>query len=238
MSQVLVIIPTYNESDNIKAIIDSLLSLELACDLLIVDDNSPDGTADIVRTFSHNSDKVHLLLRDKKQGIGKAYQDGFFWALNKEYLFVFQMDADFSHNPKEIPKMYNLLVNKCDVVVGSRYAKGISVVNWPLGRIILSLFASMYVRSLLDLKVKDPTSGFVGYKKEVLSHLAIREIKFVGYTYQIEMKYRSHLKGFSILEHPIIFINREYGKSKMNYKIIREAIFGVPYLRLYKSKFK
>ncbi len=238
MSHTLIIIPTYNEVENIESIIQHIVSLDIHCDVLVVDDSSPDQTADLVRNLSNQSKNIHLIVRSKKQGIGKAYQEGFTWALKHEYQFIFQMDADFSHNPQELPKMKALLENEYDMVVGSRYSKGISVVNWPLGRIILSLLGSLYVRILLDLPIRDSTSGFVGYKTQVLSALRLDELKFIGYAYQIEMKYRAHVKGFKIKEHPIIFLNREFGKSKMNYKIIREAIFGVPYLRLNKSRFK
>ncbi|MCY4253814.1 MAG: polyprenol monophosphomannose synthase [Flavobacteriaceae bacterium] len=238
MSHTLIIIPTYNEVDNIESIIQCIARLDFRCDVLVVDDSSPDKTADLVRNLSNQFKNIHLIVRSQKEGIGKAYQEGFTWALKHEYQYIFQMDADFSHNPQDLPKMKCLLEKECDMVVGSRYSKGISVVNWPLGRIILSLLGSFYVRILLDMPIRDSTSGFVGYKTQVLSTLDLDELKFVGYAYQIEMKYRTHVKGFKMKELPIIFFNREFGKSKMNYKIIREAIFGVPYLRLNKSRFK
>lgn len=238
MSHVLIIIPTYNEVDTIESIIQCIAGLDLPCDILVVDDSSPDNTAELIQNLSRQSKKIHLIVRPEKQGIGKAYQEGFAWALKREYHYIFQMDADFSHNPNELPKMKQLLEKEYDIVVGSRYAKGISVVNWPLGRIILSLLGSIYVRMILDMPIRDSTSGFVGYKREVLLNLNLHELKFIGYAYQIEMKYRAHVKGFKMVEHPIIFLNREFGKSKMDYRIIREAIFGVPYLRLNKSSFR
>ncbi|MCY4161080.1 MAG: polyprenol monophosphomannose synthase [Flavobacteriaceae bacterium] len=238
MPNTLIIIPTYNEADNIKSIIQCILSQDLLCDVLVVDDSSPDKTSELVKNLSRQFKNIHLIIRTKKEGIGKAYQEGFAWALKHQYQFIFQMDADFSHNPNDLTQMKQLIENKYQIVVGSRYAKGISVVNWPLGRIILSLLGSIYVRLILDMPIRDSTSGFVGYTREVLSKLDLTELKFTGYAYQIEMKYRAYIQGFKMIEHPIIFLNREFGKSKMDYKIIREAIFGVPYLRINKSRFK
>lgn len=241
MSRTLIIIPTYNEVDNIGKILNAISELKMECDVLVVDDNSPDGTARIVNVKIHQGlQSIYLLIRAKKEGLGKAYVEGFKWALkhSNRYEYFFQMDADLSHDPKEIPHMLNLFQNGYDMVIGSRYLKGIRVVNWPLGRILLSVMASFYVRTILGIKIKDPTSGFVGYRRKVLSSIGINDLRFVGYAFQIEMKYRVILKKFKFIEHPIIFLNRKLGESKMDPKVIKEAIFGVPYLRLKQSKFK
>jgi dolichol-phosphate mannosyltransferase len=181
--------------------------------------------------------RLYLETRVEKQGLGAAYVHGFFWALHREYQYIFEMDADFSHDPKELIPMQNLLETQTDVVVGSRYINGVNVVNWPLTRILLSYFASIYVRIITAMSIKDATAGFVGYRRVVLETLDLNNIKFVGYAFQIELKYKAWINKFKIQEHPIIFINRVLGKSKMNGNIIWEALFGVLFLRLNKRKF-
>ena len=225
----LIIIPTYNEAENIEAVINKILSLDDNNSILVVDDNSPDGTSNIVKNLKKdNIDKVFLITRDKKDGLGAAYKEGFKWALKKKYSYIFEMDADLSHNPIEIKNLKRLLINdECDLAIGSRYLEGVSVVNWPLSRIFLSYFANIYVRIITSMPVKDSTSGFVGYSNEALSSLKIDKIKFNGYAFQIEMKLKIWKKKFRLKEHQIIFVNREHGKSKMNKNIIFEAIIGV-----------
>ena len=225
----LIIIPTYNEAENIETVINKILSLDDNNSILVVDDNSPDGTSNIVKNLKKdNIDKVFLITRDKKDGLGSAYKEGFKWALEEKYSYIFEMDADLSHNPIEIKNLKRLLINdECDVAIGSRYLKGVSVVNWPLSRIFLSYFANIYVRIITSMPVKDSTSGFVGYSNVALSSLNIDKIKFNGYAFQIEMKFKIWKKKFKLKEHQIIFVNREHGKSKMNKNIIFEAIIGV-----------
>ena len=230
MEKTLVIIPTYNEVDNIVQVIERIFS-ENYFDILVVDDSSPDGTADKVTELSKRfKDRLYIKGGNEKQGIGKAYLLGFKWALQNKYHYIFQMDADLSHNPKELFKMFNLLKNEVDVIVGSRYLDGINVVNWPLGRILLSYFASLYVRILTFMPVKDPTSGFVGYRRNVLVSLNKKKIRFSGYAFQIEMKFKAWKQNFTIKEHPIVFVNRKHGTSKMNGSIIWEALYGVFFL--------
>ena len=237
MNKTLVIIPTYNENENIVSLIRLIFSTTVLVDVLVVDDSSPDGTADSVKDLlSDYAERLFLEVRPKKKGLGVAYTYGFKWALKREYDFIFQMDADFSHNPSEIEPMLERLKSQSDLVVGSRYVNGINVVNWPLGRILLSYFASYYVRKITGMPVKDPTAGFVGYKRVVLENIDLNRIHFVGYAFQIEMKYKAWLKNYVIFEHPIIFVNRKKGKSKMDKKIIREAIFAVLYLRIKKGR--
>ena len=230
----LIIIPTYNEAENIETVINKILSLDDNNSILVVDDNSPDGTSNIVKNLKKdNIDKVFLITRDKKDGLGSAYKEGFKWALEEKYSYIFEMDADLSHNPIEIKNLKRLLINdECDVAIGSRYLKGVSVVNWPLSRIFLSYFANIYVRIITSMPVKDSTSGFVGYSNVALSSLNIDKIKFNGYAFQIEMKFKIWKKKFKLKEHQIIFVNREHGKSKMNKNIIFEAIIGVIKLKL------
>ena len=225
----LIIIPTYNEAENIETVINKILSLDDNNSILVVDDNSPDGTSNIVKNLKKdNIDKVFLITRDKKDGLGSAYKEGFKWALEEKYSYIFEMDADLSHNPIEIKNLKRLLINdECDVAIGSRYLKGVSVVNWPLSRIFLSYFANIYVRIITSMPVIDSTSGFVGYSNVALSSLNIDKIKFNGYAFQIEMKFKIWKKKFKLKEHQIIFVNREHGKSKMNKNIIFEAIIGV-----------
>ncbi len=234
----LVIIPTYNEKDNIAGIIDRVFELERPFNILVVDDNSPDGTAKIVEDIQKKyPQRLFILNRTEKEGLGKAYIDGFKWALQKDYDYIFEMDADFSHPPEKLIDLLEALEhNEADVSIGSRYMKGrINVVNWDLKRILLSYFASIYVRLITGIPVKDTTAGFVGYKKEVLQNFDFDKIEFVGYAFQIEMKYKAWKKGFKIKEIPIIFTDRIQGKSKMHGGIISEAIWGVLKLRFSKT---
>ena len=230
----LIIIPTYNESENIELIINKILLLNDFNDVLIVDDNSPDGTSEIVSNLKkQNIDRIFLIVRDKKKGLGSAYTNGFKWALDKNYSYIFEMDADLSHDPAEIIKLKELLIkNDTDVAIGSRYLNGVSVVNWPLSRIFLSYFANIYVKIITGMPIKDSTSGFIGYSREALSSLNINKIKFNGYAFQIEMKFKLWKKNFKLREHQIIFVNRKSGKSKMDKNIIFEAIFGVIILKI------
>jgi dolichol-phosphate mannosyltransferase len=230
----LIIIPTFNESENIELIINKILLLNDSNDILVVDDNSPDGTSKIVSDLKkENIDRIFLIVRDNKLGLGSAYKEGFNWALNRNYSYIFEMDADLSHDPDEIESLKELLINSdSDVAIGSRYLDGVSVVNWPLSRIFLSYFANIYVRIITGMPIKDATSGFIGYTNESLSSLNIDNIKFNGYAFQIEMKFKLWKKNFKLREHQIIFVNRKSGKSKMDKNIIFEAIFGVIRLKL------
>ena len=230
----LIIIPTYNEAENIESVINKILSLQNNNYVLVVDDNSPDGTSNIVKNLKKvNADKLFLITREKKDGLGSAYKVGFKWALEQDFSYIFEMDADLSHDPNEIENLKLLLINnECDVAIGSRYLEGVSVVNWPLSRIFLSYFANIYVRLITCLPVKDSTSGFIGYSNKALSSLDINKIKFNGYAFQIEMKFKLWKKKFRLKEHQIIFVNREFGDSKMNKNIIFEAIIGVVKLKL------
>ena len=230
----LIIIPTFNESENIELIINKILLLNDSNDILVVDDNSPDGTSKIVSDLKkENIDRIFLIVRDNKLGLGSAYKEGFNWALNKNYSYIFEMDADLSHDPEEIVNLKELLINSdSDVAIGSRYLDGVSVVNWPLSRIFLSYFANIYVRIITGMPIKDATSGFIGYTNESLSSLNIDNIKFNGYAFQIEMKFKLWKKNFKLREHQIVFVNRKSGKSKMDKNIIFEAIFGVIRLKL------
>jgi dolichol-phosphate mannosyltransferase len=239
MENTLIIIPTYNEIENIESIIEAVFSIESPLDVLVVDDQSPDGTADQVLSMMEQfPERLFLESRSDKKGLGTAYVHGFKWALRRNYQYVFEMDADFSHNPQELVPMLLLLKDQADLVVGSRYVKGVNVVNWPLGRVLLSYFASFYVRLITAMPIKDATAGFVGYRRHVLEAIALDQIKFVGYAFQIELKYKAWLKKFKLIEHPIIFTNRVKGKSKMNGSIIWEALFGVLFLRIFKNRFR
>ena len=223
----LVIIPTYNEKENIENIIFAVFALEEVFHILVVDDSSPDGTAEIVKNLQKNhAEKLHLTIRKTKDGLGKAYLHGFEWALENNYDYIFEMDADFSHNPNDLPKLYEACRN-ADMSIGSRYSRGVNVVNWPITRVLLSYFASKYVRTILGIPVHDTTAGFVCFSKKVLEEIGLDKIKLKGYGFQIEMKFRAFKKGFKIVEVPIIFTNREFGESKMNGGIIHEAVFGV-----------
>lgn len=239
MENTLIIIPTYNEIENIESIVEAVFSIQSPLDVLVVDDQSPDGTADQVLSMMEQfPERLFLESRLDKKGLGTAYVHGFKWALRRNYQYVFEMDADFSHNPQELVPMLLLLKDQADLVVGSRYVKGVNVVNWPLGRVLLSYFASFYVRLITAMPIKDATAGFVGYRRHVLEAIALDQIKFVGYAFQIELKYKAWLKKFKLIEHPIIFTNRVKGKSKMNGSIIWEALFGVLFLRIFKNRFR
>ena len=235
MSDTLVITPTYNEKENIENIIRKVFSLDKGFDMLIIEDNSPDGTADIVkRLMQEFPDRLFIKERKGKMGLGTAYMDGFRWGLEHDYEYMIEMDADFSHNPDDLPRLYEACAaGKGDVVVGSRYVDGkISVVNWPMGRLMMSYFASVYVRLITGMKVMDSTAGFVCYSRRVLERMKFDKVKFVGYAFQIEMKYTVTRLGFKIYEVPIIFTDRVLGVSKMSMKIFKEAFFGVFNLRL------
>lgn len=234
MSDALVIIPTYNEIENISNIIDAVMRQSVQFDVLVIDDASPDGTQDAVREkIAQYPDRVNMETRPGKLGLGTAYILGFKWALEKGYKYVIEMDADFSHNPDDLPRLYNECVdNGADMAIGSRYITGVNVVNWPMGRVLMSYFASMYVRVITRMKLRDSTAGFVCYSRKVLEALNLDKIQFKGYAFQIEMKYKAYRRKFKIVEVPIIFVNRRLGTSKMNSSIFGEAIFGVISLRL------
>ncbi|MDB5202689.1 MAG: polyprenol monophosphomannose synthase [Ferruginibacter sp.] len=233
-----VIIPTYNEKENIAAIIEAVISLELDYHILVIDDGSPDGTANIVRSlFSHYPGQLFLEERRGKLGLGTAYIHGFRWALERGYRYIFEMDADFSHNPADLERLYQACANGADLAIGSRYVKEGAVENWPANRIALSKGASLYTRIITWMPVKDPTAGFVCYKRKVLETINLDAISFVGYAFQIEMKFASWKLGFRIVEVPITFKDRKLGASKMNKGIVKEGILGVLNLR-WQSIFK
>lgn len=237
MSKSLVIIPTYNEKDNAERIIRSTFELSEPFDILVVDDGSPDGTADIIKRLQDEFPALHLLEREGKQGLGTAYIAGFRWALERDFEFVFEMDADFSHNPNDLPRLLAACRDEgADVSVGSRYVKGGKVENWPFIRWAISYFASLFVRIVLSFGVKDTTAGFKCYRRKVLETIDMDDIWFVGYAFQIEMKYSAHKLGFKVAEVPITFIDRQYGESKMSMRIFREAFYGVFKLRRKKIK--
>ena len=229
MKDAVVIIPTYNEIENIDVIIRAVFNQDKAFDILVVDDNSPDLTAYKVKELqSEFPDQLFLEIRKEKSGLGTAYIHGFKWCLEKGYDYIFEMDADFSHNPKDLIRLYEACANDgADVAIGSRYIKGVNVVNWPLGRVILSYRASIYVRIITGMRIHDTTAGFVCYKRNVLEVLELDNVKFVGYAFQIEMKFKAFLKSFKIVEVPVIFTDRTKGESKLSGGIISEAIFGV-----------
>ncbi len=240
MKDSLVVIPTYNEKENIERIIRKVFSLEKEFDVLIVEDNSPDGTADIVRKLmAEFPDRLFMEERKGKLGLGTAYIHGFKWALQREYKFIFEMDADFSHNPDDLLKLYDACSNKgADLSIGSRYIKGVNVVNWPMGRVLMSYFASYYVRMITRMKIMDTTAGFKCYTRRLLETIDFSRIKFTGYAFQIEMKYTAWKLGFKITEVPIIFTDRTEGQSKMSRGIFKEAILGVIQLRFKRIKAK
>lgn len=235
MSDSLVIIPTYNEKENIEKIIRKVFSLSYAFDLLIIDDGSPDGTAAIVKRLQTEfTDQLHIEERSGKLGLGTAYIHGFKWALTKKYDYIFEMDADFSHNPDDLIRLREAClptrqagINGADVAIGSRYIKGVNVVNWPMGRVLMSYFASMYVRLITRINIQDATAGFKCYRRIVLETIPMDKIKFVGYAFQIEMKFTAIKYGFNVIEVPIIFTDRTEGTSKMSTRIFREAFLGV-----------
>jgi len=229
----LVIIPTYNEIENVEAIIRAVFELKKDFQVLIVDDNSPDGTAGQVSKMQKEfPNRLFLEVRQEKTGLGTAYIHGFKWAIAKKYDYIFEMDADFSHNPSDLLRLQKACENGADVAVGSRYKKGVNVVDWPLYRVLLSYGASFYVKIITGMRVHDPTAGFVCYKRHVLENIELDSVRFVGYAFQIEMKFRAHLKKYKIEEISIIFRDRVKGKSKMSSSIIGEAIFGVMKMKL------
>lgn len=234
MSDSIVIIPTYNEKENIEAIIKTVFNLPKDFDILVIDDGSPDGTAAIVKQLQQEfSEKLYLIERAGKLGLGTAYIAGFKWALAQKYEYIFEMDADFSHNPKDLLRLYDACANQgADLAVGSRYYSGVNVVNWPMGRVLMSYFASRYVRVITGMKVHDSTAGFVCYKRIVLETIDLDNIRFKGYAFQVEMKYTAYCLKFDIKEVSIIFVNRMLGTSKMNSGIFAEGVFGVITMRL------
>lgn len=236
MHDSIVIIPTYNEIDNVEPVIRAVMALDKGFDILIVDDNSPDGTAKkVVQLQEEFPGRLFIENRSEKSGLGTAYVHGFRWAIDQHYQFIFEMDADFSHNPNDLERLYDACrYAKADVAIGSRYITGVNVVNWPLSRVLMSYFASVYVRMITGVEIRDATAGFICYRREVLEKINLDRIRFVGYAFQIEMKYRAFAKGFNIIEVPIIFTDRAKGQSKMSGSIIKEAIFGVISLRIRK----
>lgn len=238
MKDSIVIIPTYNEKENIEEMIKKVFSLNKTFDILIVDDNSPDGTKKIVKLLQKEfPDSLFLIERSGKLGLGTAYITGFKWAIQKKYDYIFEMDADFSHNPEDLIKLYNACSNGADLSIGSRYISGVNVVNWPMNRVIMSYFASKYVRFITGMKIKDTTAGFKCYTRKVLEAIDLDKIKFKGYAFQIEMKFTTWKLGFNIKEIPIIFTERNKGASKMSGGIFNEAVWGVMTMKI-KSLFK
>ncbi len=236
MHSSLVIIPTYNESENIQDIIRAVFLLEEPFDVLIVDDNSPDGTSEIVKRMqSEFPERLYLEKRMQKAGLGTAYVHGFNWALARQYDYIFEMDADFSHNPADLIHLYKACsIDGAEVAIGSRYISGVNVVNWPLSRVLMSYFASIYVKMITGMKVHDATAGFICYRSSALKKININRIKFIGYAFQIEMKYRAYVQKCKMVEVPIIFTDRTKGQSKMSNAIIQEAVWGVIALRIRK----
>ena len=234
MASALVIIPTYNEIENIATILEAVFALRDDFHVLVVDDNSPDGTAQEVQNLQKKyPERLFLEQRKGKMGLGTAYIHGFHWALQRDYNYVFEMDADFSHNPTDLPRLYKACTEEgYDVAIGSRYITGVNVVNWPMSRVLMSWMASKYVRFITGMKIADTTAGFVCYKKEVLETINLDKIKFVGYGFQIEMKFKAHIHKFKIKEVPIIFTDRTKGTSKMSGGIFSEAVFGVIKMKL------
>lgn len=234
-SDSIIIIPTYNEKENIEKIIRAIFSLEKTFHILVIDDGSPDHTADIVKGLMADEFRGRLFIEERqgKLGLGTAYIKGFKWALERDYQYIFEMDADFSHDPKDVPRLYATCADEgYDVAIGSRYVSGVNVVNWPIGRVLMSYFASKYVRLVTGFKVHDTTAGFKCYKRRVLETIELDKIRFKGYAFQIEMKFTAYKIGFRIKEVPVIFVNRQEGVSKMNGGIFGEAFFGVMRLRL------
>lgn len=233
--QQLVIIPTYNEKENVEAIIRAVMALPVVFHVLIIDDGSPDGTAKIVKRLIKTdfADRLFIIERTGKLGLGTAYITGFKWAIEHKYDYIFEMDADFSHNPNDLVKLHEVLSKrKADVAIGSRYLTGVNVVNWPMGRVLMSYFASKYVRTVLGVTIHDTTAGFVGYRRQVLETIELDKIRFKGYAFQIEMKYTAFKCGFTIVEVPIVFVNRVLGTSKMSGGIFSEALLGVIRLKV------
>ena len=234
-SDSIVIIPTYNERENIENIIRAVFALEKVFHILIIEDGSPDGTANIVKTLQQEfPERLFMIERKGKLGLGTAYIAGFKWSLEHNYEYIFEMGADFSHNPADLPRLYTACAEEgADVSIGSRYVSGVNVVNWPMGRVLMSYFASKYVRLITGLPIHDTTAGFKCYRREVLQTIDLDGIRFKGYAFQIEMKFTAYKCGFKIVEVPVIFINRELGTSKMNSSIFGEAVFGVIKLKMH-----
>lgn len=234
MSDSLIIIPTFNEKENIEKIIRKVFSLNYFFEILVIDDGSPDGTAEIVKQMQSEYPALHLEERTGKLGLGTAYIHGFNWALERpQYQFIFEMDADFSHNPEDLVRLRSACVNGADVAIGSRYVNGVNVVNWPMSRVLMSYFASMYVRLITRINVQDATAGFKCYRRKVLATIPLDKIKFVGYAFQIEMKFTAIKYGFNVIEVPIIFTDRTEGVSKMSTRIFREAFLGVIQMKVW-----
>lgn len=234
MPQKLVIIPTYNEIENIEKLIRNIFSQAVDFEILVVDDSSPDRTWSLVQKLQLEYEgKLHLEIRGEKSGLGKAYLHGFKWALERSYEYIFEMDADFSHNPNDLIRLYNsCLKNDYDMAIGSRYITGVNVINWPMKRVLLSWLASKYVKVITRMPIEDTTAGFICYRRKVLESIDLDKIKFVGYAFQIEMKFKAYKKGFKLQEIPVIFTDRTKGKSKMSGGIIKEAVLGVITLKL------
>ncbi|MFH0756009.1 MAG: polyprenol monophosphomannose synthase [Bacteroidota bacterium] len=234
MNERLVIVPTYNEIENIDRIIDAVMNLAPETDLLVVDDHSPDGTGNRIRALQVvHSTRLHLIEREGKLGLGTAYIMGFKWAIERGYLYICEMDADFSHDPNDLPRLFAACNHDAaDMAIGSRYVSGVNVVNWPMSRVLISYFASVYVRMITGMKVRDATAGFVCYRREVLELINLDKIRFKGYAFQIEMKFKAWKYGFKVVELPIIFTDRREGTSKMSGKIVSEAVFGVIRLKI------
>lgn len=242
MSDSLIIIPTYNEKENIERIIRTVFALPKRFDVLIVDDGSPDGTGEIVHGLrAVFPERLHLERRAGKLGLGTAYIHGFKWALERSYAYIFEMDADFSHNPDDLLRLLNACEEDADMAIGSRYINGVNVVNWPMKRVLMSYFASMYVRFVMRIDIQDATAGFVCFRREVLETIDLDRVRFVGYAFQIEMKFKALMHGFHVVEVPIIFTDRTHGLSKMSTKIFREAFWGVIHLKwesVFTNKYK
>ena len=235
MDRKVIIIPTYNEKENIENIIRAVFNLEGEYHVLVIEDGSPDGTAAIVRNLQQEfPERLFMIERTGKLGLGTAYITGFKWAVEQKYDYIFEMDADFSHNPEDVPRLYKACAEGADLAVGSRYCNGISVINWPIGRVIMSYYASVYVRTVLGMKVYDTTAGFKCYRRRVLETIDLDDVKMKGYGFQIEMKYTAVKKGFKAVEVPVIFVNRKAGTSKMSGSIFGEAFWGVLALRFRK----
>ncbi|HIS22530.1 MAG TPA: polyprenol monophosphomannose synthase [Candidatus Cryptobacteroides intestinipullorum] len=238
MERKIIIIPTYNEKENIEKIIRAVFSLEGEYHIIIIEDNSPDGTGQIVKRLQKEfPERLFMIERTGKQGLGTAYIEGFKWSIGHGYDYIFEMDADFSHNPEDVPRLYEACAKDgADVAIGSRYCNGISVINWPIGRVIMSYFASVFVRKVLDMKIYDSTAGFKCYKRKVLETIDLDNIRMKGYGFQIEMKYSAYKLGFKIKEVPIIFVDRKEGSSKMSSSIFGEAFWGVIGMRFRKIR--
>ncbi|MFY0674198.1 MAG: polyprenol monophosphomannose synthase [Bacteroidia bacterium] len=233
MSESIVLIPTYNEIENIEKMVRTVMALPVEFNVLVIDDSSPDGTGEKVKELQNEFERLHLLSRKGKEGLGKAYIAGFKWALKREYELVFEMDCDFSHNPKDLIKLREACKNGADMAIGSRYVTGVNVVNWPMSRVLLSYFASSYVRRITNMPISDSTAGFVCFTRKVLETINLDKIKFKGYAFQIEMKFNTWKFGFNIQEVPIIFTDRSEGTSKMSKGIVKEAFFGVIELKIW-----